>query len=64
MSDTFECYAEAKHETPDALLCELETGDEVWVPKSVIQPGSDIHAKHDKGDLVLPMWFARDRELD
>jgi hypothetical protein len=49
--------ARAKVETDRALLCVLETGDELWVPKSLIAPDSEVRERGDEGELSLPLWF-------
>jgi hypothetical protein len=57
--DLFRCDATAKRATEKALLVELETGDEVWVPQSVIHDDSEVYRAGDAGELVVLAWFAR-----
>ena len=53
LSET-ECVAE----TDAALLCWFN-GEELWVPKSVIdEENSEILKKGDSGDLVVAEWWA------
>lgn len=53
--------AEVVRETERALLVKLESGEECWIPKSVIHDDSecyaDAHGTYD-GDLVVEAWFA------
>jgi hypothetical protein len=58
MSDTHECDARAIRETEKALLVELEDGEEVWIPKSVIDDDSEVFGVGDEGKLVVEGWFA------
>jgi hypothetical protein len=51
---------EVKAETEKAILCLVETGDLVWVPKSVIHEDSEVYSKRSGcGTLVVPAWFAK-----
>ena len=50
-------HASCKVETEKALLCVLETGDEVWVPKSLVASDSQITKRGDEGELAAPLWF-------
>jgi hypothetical protein len=49
--------ARCKVETDKALLCVLETGDELWVPKSLVAPDSQVTGRGDEGELAVPLWF-------
>lgn len=49
--------ATCKVETEKALLCVLDTGHELWVPKSLVQPDSQVTKRGDEGELALPLWF-------
>lgn len=49
--------ARAKVETEKALLCVLETGHELWVPKSLIASDSQVTKRGDQGELSAPLWF-------
>ena len=42
-----------------ALLCKLEDGAELWVPRSVIDDSSEALEDGDDGTLVVQTWFAR-----
>jgi hypothetical protein len=63
--ETFEIEAEGvKAETDKALLVRLETGDEVWVPKSVIHDDSEVFdTENAAGTLVVASWWAKNRGL-
>lgn len=65
MSETFRCGATAIRETEKALLVRLETGDELWVPKSQIHADSEVYdaGEHADGELVIAEWFARKERL-
>lgn len=56
--------AEAIRETEKALLVLRETGDEVWIPKSVIHDDSEVYQEGDDGKLVVAEWFAEQEGLD
>lgn len=56
-----DCYA--VRETEKALLVRVADGREVWVPKSLIAPGSDVNATNDEGELAVAAWFARKEGL-
>jgi hypothetical protein len=48
-----------KTETAKAILCVFADQSEHWIPKSVIDDGSEvINAEHARGTLVVPDWFA------
>lgn len=51
-------HARCKVETEKAILCDLETGEELWVPKSLIREDSQVTSKGDEGELAIPWWFA------
>jgi hypothetical protein len=50
--------------TERALLCRLEDGREIWVPRSVITDDSEVLEQSDEGTLVVKSWFAEKEELD
>ena len=56
---TYSCHATALRQTDGALLVELESGEEVWVPQSVIDEDSEVYEEGHEGDLVVSDWFAR-----
>lgn len=45
--------------TEKALLCKTPEGEEVWVPKSVVDDSSEVQEAHDEGTLVVQKWFAK-----
>ncbi len=54
----------ALSDTDKAVRCRFsDLGMEVWVPKSVIAPGSDVKESGDVGTLELAKWFAEKEEL-
>lgn len=60
--------ARVVHETPKAILVELEDepGDgPFWIPKSAIHDDSEVwNEKNGAGDLVVKAWFARKEGWD
>lgn len=60
--EPFKCEAKVLRESDSgkALLCRLESGDERWIPKSVIHDDSEVYDADDnaEGELVLQAWFA------
>ena len=55
----------AKKDTGRALLIELETGEERWIPSSVIHDDSEVYDAHDnsEGDVVVAQWWAEKEGL-
>jgi hypothetical protein len=49
---------EAIKETDLALLCVVD-GEEIWIPKSVIDNDSEVQEEGDSGVLSVKEWFAR-----
>lgn len=46
-----------------ALLVEIE-GSRVWIPKALIDDKSEVWSENeDKGDLIIPKWLAKEKEL-
>jgi hypothetical protein len=62
-SETFSCDAECVAETERAIRCRLETGDEVWIPKSVVHDDSEVYALDHSGKLVVAGWWAEKEGL-
>ena len=60
MSEEF--AAKAIKETDKALLCDIE-GEEMWIPKSVIDDDSEVYKEDDEGTLIISDWFARKKGL-
>jgi hypothetical protein len=52
-------------ETDMALLCRLETGQEVWIPKSQVDDASEVldDDDNDRGTLVVTAWIATEKGL-
>lgn len=49
-----------KRATDKALLIELESGEEQWVPCSVLHDDSEVYDAGDnsEGDVVVQTWWA------
>jgi hypothetical protein len=51
-------------ESSKAIRVRLDTGREVWVPKSVIDDDSEVYdSDHDEGKLVVQEWWAEKEGL-
>jgi hypothetical protein len=50
-------------QTEKAALCEID-GEEVWLPWSQIDEGSDIKKDGDSGTVYIPRWLAEDKDLE
>lgn len=62
--ETVELYdVVAKLHTDDAVLCELEPGDEVWIPKSQVDETSQVFEEGDEGTLVVSRFIADKKGL-
>jgi hypothetical protein len=62
--DLVQLDVEVLRETEKALLVRAETGDEVWIPKSVVDDDSECFSlKSSPGSMTLPAWFARKERL-
>jgi hypothetical protein len=59
---TVTLYATALKETDAALLCGID-GESVWIPKSQIRDGSEVHEEGEEGDLVITEWIAKKKGL-
>lgn len=57
--DGVECIAE----TAKAILCVLDDGTEMWVPKSQLEFISQVQERGDSGTLVISAWLARQEGL-
>lgn len=53
---------EALKETDKALLVEIE-GEEIWIPKSVIDDDSEVYAEGHEGRLAVHEWWAEKEGL-
>jgi uncharacterized SAM-dependent methyltransferase len=50
--------------TEKALLVQLESGEEMWIPKSVIHDDSEVYSeKANEGDLIVKTWWAEAQGL-
>jgi hypothetical protein len=49
-----------RHETEKAWLVELQkNGEEVWIPKSQIEPGTSMPSIDDQGQISVAEWIAK-----
>jgi hypothetical protein len=56
-------HTTATRETDKAILVKFADGSEHWIPKSQLQPGSEVRARGDEGDVVISQWFADNSNL-
>lgn len=49
-------------DTEKALLVEIE-GEEVWIPKKMIDDDSEVYKIGTEGTLVIPLWLAEEKDL-
>lgn len=56
---------EAKQDSGKALLISLETGEEKWIPKSVIHDDSEVYDadENSEGEVVVQTWWAEKEGL-
>lgn len=52
-----------QRETPKALLVSLESGQEIWMPKSQIMKGSEVSSEGDSGVMKISEWIAGEKGL-
>ena len=55
------CYVDVDkvtHESELSLRIITAGDQDHWIPKSLMQPGTEIETIGDDGLLVLPVWFA------
>lgn len=60
------CHLEVERviaSTDKAILCLFDTGDKEWIPLSMIDTDCKISEKGDSGELVIPMWLAKEKGL-
>jgi hypothetical protein len=63
------CLREAGPKTVVVVPCDPATGanlsalHEVMIPRSQVDPSSEVKKPGDKGTLTIPRWLARDRKL-
>ncbi len=56
-------HTTATRETDKAILVKFEDSSEHWIPKSQLQPGSEVRQRGDQGDVVVSQWFADNSKL-
>lgn len=44
--------------TDKAVRVELESGDVLWIPASVVHDDSEVYNVGDTGDVVVQTWWA------
>lgn len=64
MTTTFSVNGLCKHETVKAILFEdAGSGEEFWIPKSVIDEDSEVQGLADEGTLIVAEWWAEKEGL-
>lgn len=61
--EPFTCDGRCIRETDKAILVKLETGEEKWIPKSVVHDDSEVYEKGGEGKLVVQGWWAEAQGL-
>lgn len=51
-----------KAATERAVLFEAG-GSEVWIPRKLLLPGTDVSKRGDDGKVVVPRWFVEQEDL-
>lgn len=51
-------------ETERAVLVRLASGDEKWIPKSVIHADSEVYNGETEGQLIVKAWFVEKEGLN
>lgn len=46
-----------------AILVDVPTVGEVWIPQSQIDDDSEVYRTDDEGDLVISNWIAKEKGL-
>lgn len=49
--------------TERALLVKLESGDEVWIPQSVVHDDSEVFKEGHYGEVIVQEWWAEKEGL-
>jgi len=44
--------------TDKAILVELESGEELWIPSSCLHDDSEVYQAGHEGDVVVLTWWA------
>lgn len=55
MSETVE--AKVVRKQGKALLVELDNGNQVWIPHSLLEEGGSL-LEGERGEITVPSWFA------
>ncbi len=50
-------------ESGKAFLVRLDSGAEIWIPKSVLHDNSECYQLDDEGDVVVETWWAERENL-
>lgn len=53
----------AIEEREKALRVALDTGEIVWIPKSMIHDDSEVYEEGHEGDVVVARWWAEQEGL-
>jgi hypothetical protein len=52
-----------KAATKKAILCEIE-GEDYWIPRSQLGDETDVDESGDAGQIAIPKWLARAKNLE
>ena len=54
---------ECVQEGPKAIRVALETGEDIWIPKSLVHDDSEVWKEGQEGDVVVAEWWAEKEKL-
>ena len=61
--DTVDIKAKIKVESPKALLITLDTGEELWIPKSCIHSDFDVSKKSEPQKFIVDKWIIEKHQI-
>lgn len=50
-------------QTDRAILVQLESGEELWIPQRCVHEDSEVYAADHEGDVVVESWWAEKENL-
>ena len=61
--EKWECEAECIEERELSLHMKLETGELVWVPRSLLHEDNEVDNEGEEGTLAVQYWWAEQEGL-
>ena len=63
-SDHVELFCESIRVSSSGLALYCDFGDsKVWIPISQIHDNSEVWEEGQRGDIIIPLWLAKEKEL-